>query len=158
MCDPYLSLSNPPSDPNAWCCWVFYIANPATDIKQFWLFFKSLSSIILSWENQTYWSPNCSVCQQLKRTGARSAGSSAACNDFIPAACLCNMMTWGGEPGTLIWMWEERWWPQAMWRGSGRRMTSCWDWTAHQKGRPFIFYSSSPGPGTSMWRELKTGL
>ncbi len=35
-------------------------------------------------------------CQQLKRTGARSAGHGAACNDFIPTACMRNMMTWGG--------------------------------------------------------------
>ncbi len=39
-------------------------------------------------------------CQQLKRTGARSAGRSAACNDFIPTACVRNMMTWGG-PGMV---------------------------------------------------------
>jgi hypothetical protein len=32
--------------------------------------------------------------------GARSAGRSAACNDFIPTACVRNMTTWGG-PGTL---------------------------------------------------------
>jgi hypothetical protein len=32
-------------------------------------------------------------CQQLKRMGARSAGSSMACNDFLLTACLCNMMT-----------------------------------------------------------------
>jgi hypothetical protein len=35
-------------------------------------------------------------CQQLKRTGARSAGRFVACNDFIPTACVRNMMTWGG--------------------------------------------------------------
>jgi hypothetical protein len=34
-------------------------------------------------------------CQQLKRMGARSASCSAAWNDFIPTACLCNMRTWG---------------------------------------------------------------
>jgi hypothetical protein len=34
-------------------------------------------------------------CQQLKRTGARSAGRSAACNDFILTACVCKMKTWG---------------------------------------------------------------
>jgi hypothetical protein len=32
--------------------------------------------------------------------GARSAGSSAACNDFIPTACMRKMTTWGG-PGML---------------------------------------------------------
>jgi hypothetical protein len=37
-------------------------------------------------------------CQQLKQTGARSAGRSAAWNDFILTACMHNM-TWGG-PGT----------------------------------------------------------
>ncbi len=42
-------------------------------------------------------------CQQLKQTGARSAGSSAACNDFIPTACVRNKKTWGGGPGTLFW-------------------------------------------------------
>jgi hypothetical protein len=41
-------------------------------------------------------------CQQLKRTGARSAGRTAACYDFIPTACVRNMKTWGG-PGTLNW-------------------------------------------------------
>jgi hypothetical protein len=27
-------------------------------------------------------------------------------NDFIPTACVYNMMTWG-EPGTSSWMWVE---------------------------------------------------
>ncbi len=31
--------------------------------------------------------------QQLKWMGARSAARSAACNDFIPTACVRNMMT-----------------------------------------------------------------
>jgi hypothetical protein len=35
-------------------------------------------------------------CQQLKRTGAKSTGCSAACNDFIPTACMRNMMNVGG--------------------------------------------------------------
>jgi hypothetical protein len=34
---------------------------------------------------------------QLKRMGARSVGRSAACNDFIPTACVRNMMTWGRD-------------------------------------------------------------
>jgi hypothetical protein len=34
-------------------------------------------------------------CQQLERTGARSAGRGAACNDFILTACVCNLMMWG---------------------------------------------------------------
>jgi hypothetical protein len=46
-------------------------------------------------------------CQQLKRTGARSAGHSAACDNFILTACVCNMRTSGG-PGTFIWMWAKR--------------------------------------------------
>jgi hypothetical protein len=41
-------------------------------------------------------------CQQLKRTGARSAGRSAACNDFIPTACVSNMRTWGGGLACLL--------------------------------------------------------
>jgi hypothetical protein len=45
-------------------------------------------------------------CQQLKRTGARSAGRTAACNDFILTACVCNMTMWG-EPGMLSWTWAE---------------------------------------------------
>ncbi len=40
--------------------------------------------------------PDAVDCQQLKRTCARSAGCSAACNGFIPTACVRNMMTWGG--------------------------------------------------------------
>ncbi len=47
-------------------------------------------------------------CQQLKRTGARSAGRSAACNDFIPTAFMRNMRTWRGGPGTFIWTWAKR--------------------------------------------------
>jgi hypothetical protein len=35
-------------------------------------------------------------CQQLKQTGARSASCSTACNDFIPTACMRNMMMGGG--------------------------------------------------------------
>ncbi len=46
-------------------------------------------------------------CKQLKRTGARSAGRSAACYDFIPTACVRNMKTWGG-PGTLNWTWTGK--------------------------------------------------
>jgi hypothetical protein len=34
-------------------------------------------------------------CQQLKPMDARSAGCSAACNNFIPTAYVRNMMTWG---------------------------------------------------------------
>jgi hypothetical protein len=44
-------------------------------------------------------------CQQLKCTGAMSAGRGAACNDFIPTACVRNMTAWGG-PGTLNWTWD----------------------------------------------------
>ncbi len=44
-------------------------------------------------------------CQQLKRMGARTAGRNAACNHFIPTACVHNM-TWG-EPGTLSGTWTE---------------------------------------------------
>jgi hypothetical protein len=46
-------------------------------------------------------------CQPLKQTGARSAGRSPACNDFIPTACVHNMTMWGG-PGTLILTWAEK--------------------------------------------------
>jgi hypothetical protein len=64
-------------------------------------------------------------CQQLKQTGARSAGSSAACNDFIPTACLRNMRTWGGGAWHVyLDMGEERR-PRTAWRGSGRSMTAC---------------------------------
>jgi hypothetical protein len=43
--------------------------------------------------------------QQLKPTGARSAGRSAACNDFIPTACLPAQHddVGGGAPGPLMW-------------------------------------------------------
>ncbi len=47
------------------------------------------------------------ICQQWKRTGARSAGRSEACNDFIPTTCVRNMTTWGG-PGMLNWTWAEK--------------------------------------------------
>ncbi len=86
--------------------------------------------------------------------GARSAGRSVACNDFIPIACMHNMKTWGG-PGTLIWMWAER--------GSqglrGEDLGGVWQRTEHdlhaRKAKPFTFYSSSPGPSTCTWRKLK---
>jgi hypothetical protein len=64
-------------------------------------------------------------CQQLKRTGARSAGRSAACNDFTPTACVRNMITWWGGPGTFIWTWVKKRRPRTPWRGSGRSMTAC---------------------------------
>jgi hypothetical protein len=44
--------------------------------------------------------------KRMKQTGARSAGHTEACNDFISTACVHNMMTWG-EPGTLSWTWAE---------------------------------------------------
>jgi hypothetical protein len=46
-------------------------------------------------------------CHQLKQTGARSAGRSAACNDFFPTACMRNMKMWGG-PSTGNWTSVER--------------------------------------------------
>ncbi len=38
--------------------------------------------------------------------GARSEGCSTACKDFIPTACMRNIMTWE-EPGMLGWTWTE---------------------------------------------------
>jgi hypothetical protein len=46
-------------------------------------------------------------CHQLKQTGARSAGSSVACNDFILTACMRNMKMWR-DPIMLSWTWAER--------------------------------------------------
>jgi hypothetical protein len=49
--------------------------------------------------------------------GARSAGHGAACNYFIPTACVRNMTTWGGPgrdvvgeiatTGRVASIWEE---------------------------------------------------
>ncbi len=86
----------------------------------------------------------------MKRTGARPAGRDAACNDFIPTACVCNMRTWGG-PSTFIWMWAKR-------GGHGLCGEDLGGASLHaRKDEPFIFYNSCPGPSMCTWRELETG-
>jgi hypothetical protein len=94
------------------------------------------------------------VCQQLKRTGARSAGRSVDSNDFILTACIRNMM-WVGPGrynldvgremaalGLVARMWEE-----------DKRVLSS-DYLT-RKADLFVTYSSSFGPGTSAWREAR---
>ncbi len=61
---------------------------------------NTLKCSLKSWKQTTFLNSNKSRnytvdCQQLKRTGARSAGHSAACNDFIPTAYVRNKTTLG---------------------------------------------------------------
>ncbi len=94
-------------------------------------------------------------CQQLERTGARSAGCSAACNDFIPTACVRNMRTWGGLACLF---------------GRGRReaatdrMARIWeehDSAEHHctpgRTNPSSFTTAAPGPARAHGENSKQG-
>jgi hypothetical protein len=80
----------------------------------------------------------------------------AACNDFIPTACVRNMRTWGG-PGTSIWTWAKR-------GGHGPRgedLGGAWQRAEHylhaRKDEPFIFYTAALGSARAHGENSKPG-
>ncbi len=72
-------------------------------------------------------------CQQFKWMGARSAGHTAACNNFIPTAYM-HSMTWGDLACYNPDM--DRWQPWAARQGSVRRRQRTEPWVAHQEDWP----------------------
>ncbi len=124
----------------------------------------SCSKIFMKNETGKIWPNNsdktitdfiCSRLSAVEADGYQVSRPLAACNDFIPTACVRNMRTWGG-PGTSIWTWAKR----GGHGPHGEDLDGVWQrakQSACQEGRNLHLLHSSPGPSTCTWRELETG-
>jgi hypothetical protein len=100
-------------------------------------------------------------CQQLKLTGARSAGRSAACTDSTPTAYVRSMTTWEIPSTFKLDMEGEERLPQDAWQGPGRRMAACWALPClSRRPTPSSFTAAALGPARAhgeAWNRAANG-